>query len=301
MSAVLLERAQQESTRTLHRPELYRPRASLDERWGRQAYGLLAPQRGLYYSPGGGRYAIQQAPAGFTPSALTNPILWLDASDVATITSSSGLVTQWNDKFSHANHVKASGTNRPTTGSATENGLNALLWNGTSTSMSITTGFSGVADQISVIAVARDTGGDPGTHYITRPVGTSAAIRMWNQLNDGSGHMSSNLNDDSGSSTNAKTNAVPGTTIHMFGLHVDVAGGHYYSSIDGVEGTAAVGNITAGHHVTLTKVFVGSSDTLGQFWNGTISELIITGTSMRVGSADYTNLHTYLSAKWGSP
>lgn len=62
----------------------------------------------------------------FTPLSL-EPELWLDASDISTITESSGSVSQWNDKSGKGrNLVQATGASQPTTGSATQNGLNVL-------------------------------------------------------------------------------------------------------------------------------------------------------------------------------
>lgn len=67
----------------------------------------------------------------FTPLHF-KPILWLDASDLSTITSASGAVSQWNDKSGNAYHFsQATSTARPITGTRTVNGLNALDFDGT--------------------------------------------------------------------------------------------------------------------------------------------------------------------------
>lgn len=66
----------------------------------------------------------------FTPNHLS-PSLWLDASDTATITESSGSVSQWNDKSGNGYHVtQSSGTAQPKTGTATINNRNVLAFNG---------------------------------------------------------------------------------------------------------------------------------------------------------------------------
>lgn len=66
----------------------------------------------------------------FNPLDLT-PQLWLDASDTATITASSGAVSQWDDKSGNGYHVtQATGANQPTTGSVTKNGLNTIDFDG---------------------------------------------------------------------------------------------------------------------------------------------------------------------------
>ena len=67
----------------------------------------------------------------FSPLDLT-PQLWLDADDASTITSSSGNVSQWNDKSGNGYHVtQATGTAQPKTGTVTRNGRNVLDFAGT--------------------------------------------------------------------------------------------------------------------------------------------------------------------------
>jgi hypothetical protein len=63
----------------------------------------------------------------FVPTAVNNLYLWFDASDISTITESSGAVSQWNDKSGNAFNVsQATGTAQPTTGLSTQNGLNVI-------------------------------------------------------------------------------------------------------------------------------------------------------------------------------
>ena len=49
-------------------------------------------------------------PTLWTPSELTGLTLWLDADDAATITESSGSVTQWDDKSGNGNHMTNTGS-----------------------------------------------------------------------------------------------------------------------------------------------------------------------------------------------
>jgi hypothetical protein len=66
----------------------------------------------------------------FSPLDLS-PALWLDASDTATITASSGSVSQWDDKSGNGRNVtQGTAAAQPTTGSATLNGLNVLSFDG---------------------------------------------------------------------------------------------------------------------------------------------------------------------------
>jgi len=67
----------------------------------------------------------------FDPRMFAQLQLWLDSADLGTITSSSGAVSQWNDKSGNAFHVsQGTAGNRPTTGTVTLNGLNAIDFDG---------------------------------------------------------------------------------------------------------------------------------------------------------------------------
>ncbi len=65
------------------------------------------------------------------PTNVPDLQLWLDASDVSTITESGGLVSQWNDKSGNGNNAtQGTGANQPTTGDTSQNGLNTLSFDG---------------------------------------------------------------------------------------------------------------------------------------------------------------------------
>lgn len=62
------------------------------------------------------------------------PELWYDASDTSTITSSSNLVSQWDDKSGNDRHLEqAIAANQPATGTTTINGKNVINFNASST------------------------------------------------------------------------------------------------------------------------------------------------------------------------
>ena len=75
---------------------------------------------------------MSPAALGVVSSALVRVMAaWYDASDAASIMHSAGSVSQWNDKTDNARHlVQATSTKRPTTGLATQNGLNVLTFDG---------------------------------------------------------------------------------------------------------------------------------------------------------------------------
>jgi hypothetical protein len=75
-----------------------------------------------------GRFAV--AAGGWTPAQIS-PALWLDASDSSTITSSSGLVSQWNDKSGNARHAtQSTASRRPAYAATGFNGLPGITFDG---------------------------------------------------------------------------------------------------------------------------------------------------------------------------
>ena len=64
-------------------------------------------------------------------SPSLSPALWLDASDLSTITESGGAVSQWGDKSGNGNHAtQGTGALQPTTGTHSVNGRNVLYFSG---------------------------------------------------------------------------------------------------------------------------------------------------------------------------
>jgi len=75
------------------------------------------------------RWLLDEGMSNWTPEQLSSDVAWWDASDVNTITSSSGLVSQLRDKSGNGLHLnQATGSLQPLTGSATINSLNALVF-----------------------------------------------------------------------------------------------------------------------------------------------------------------------------
>ena len=98
---------------------------------------------------------LQQAKnnlSGWTPIDLADLLAWYDASDAATITESSGAVSQWNDKSGNGNNQLQSNVNfRPLTGIRTLNGNNVIYFDGVDDYLNCTT-LGGVSD-VTIIAV----------------------------------------------------------------------------------------------------------------------------------------------------
>jgi hypothetical protein len=72
---------------------------------------------------------------GFSPKSISGLQLWLDAADSSTITTGTG-VSEWRDKSATGSTwTQATGNNQPATGTATINGKNVLVFDGTNDSL----------------------------------------------------------------------------------------------------------------------------------------------------------------------
>ena len=71
----------------------------------------------------------------WNPSMISTA-LWLDAADASTITQSSNLVSQWNDKSGNGRNASASSTARPTYSATSFNGKPGLTFDGNNDDMS---------------------------------------------------------------------------------------------------------------------------------------------------------------------
>ena len=74
---------------------------------------------------------VASSKASFTPASIANLKAWYDASDTGTITVSGTAVTQWNDKSGNGyNLTQGTAGKRPQSGTRTQNGLNAIDYDG---------------------------------------------------------------------------------------------------------------------------------------------------------------------------
>jgi hypothetical protein len=107
----------------------------------------------------------------WAPSMLS-PLLWLDFADTSTITTSSGSITQIDDKSGNGRHATSSSGSRPTQG--TVNGKNCMVTTAsqyvqTSTSISaqcfiIVTQFTELTGEQFIVGRANSGGSDYGFH-----------------------------------------------------------------------------------------------------------------------------------------
>jgi hypothetical protein len=133
------------------------------------------------------RFAAQQP---WTPAAITTA-LWLDAADAGTITQSSGLVDQINDKKGNGRDFTASSTIRPTYTANALNGLSALTFGGsqwlTSVSASSAWNFLHNSTGATIYMLLKiGTSSDPNAIYglMGTSGGSNANIGVYNAYDD---------------------------------------------------------------------------------------------------------------------
>jgi hypothetical protein len=141
--------------------------------------------------PTGNLAGVFTAPPPWTPALLDASVLklWLKASDLSTIISALGAVSQWNDKSGNLNNLtQATGTRQPTTGTTTINGKNTLSFDGddTMTRLSGVTLPDASGAGFTVLSVMAFTGATSG--WILFPTNAAASDYSWSFGRNGANH-----------------------------------------------------------------------------------------------------------------
>ena len=129
------------------------------------------------------------ASQAFVPNKISGLKLWLDASDISTVSQSGGSVSEWGDKSGGNNATQLTGVSQPTTGTRTISGLNVIDFDGVNDFMNLnsqpivgpearTVAIAGFADddtnQNHILSLS-DNPDDVGGRYI---VTTEIGIRI---------------------------------------------------------------------------------------------------------------------------
>jgi hypothetical protein len=233
---------------------------------------------------------------GFSSPLLFAPSLWLDASDTLTITASSGSVSQWNDKSGNGrNVVQANSANQPVTGTRTQNGLNAIDFNGTTNrldnaSTSLVNQSNGTFTTFAVVVPDVVTGtrgilnGDPqvGTRppqFLRFNTTTLECIRVTN--------FAGSLSVVTATRTSATTATTP-TLVRS-----TLTASSMVVTANGVEGAAPL--TTGGSSAVSALVTVGSVAN-SAFFDGMICEILAFPSVLSGSAVDV--VQEYLRVKW---
>lgn len=224
------------------------------------------------------------------PATYGTVSAWYDASDTSSITSSSGAVSQWNDKSGNGrNLTQGTGGSQPLDNTRTVNGRVAIDFDGSDDFMTFPSGMYGFHNSSSntvFIVAANDTptadhaliGGQVSTTIVmsmqTRSIGPGVRFRAFS----------------SGSNSVDVTTTV-GTGTRIWAYKKD--SGTLRAYLDGnVLGTNSSGQ------ATLTLLELGRFNAFPtQVWDGPIAEASFLTT---LSTADMNSYGACLAAKWGT-
>lgn len=253
-------------------------------------------------------------PAGFNPTKIANCKLWLDAADTSSITSSSGLVSQWNDKSGNGyNFVQATSTNKPTTGVDSKNGKNVLTFDGTTDWMQTSAAASAfnflhntsgatiffVIRAASISAINwildsrdSDTLGSSGYGIALSVAATSGNLA----------HAVSNATGPSNPPVASVGGAIAASTYYYIALKSDpnnataLSRSKYTVNAGAEDGNNTKTGTPAANNASQALVLASQAAGAYEVFEGQIAEIIIY--SGIISSGDITLVKDYLAAKW---
>lgn len=221
----------------------------------------------------------------WTP-ANTTTVLWYDADNAGSITSSSGLVTQWNDLSGNANHVTASGSARPTLTSFAINGKSAITFTPPSNVMTLTNSVSVTQNMTAFLIANRAT----GTIY-SFGIGFGSAAYPFTMMWATSGYVFTAFGTNSGTTINPSANTTTGTKLIATQRNHSTSKERGWIN-GGYVGQGAISNLYG------SEVFnrLGGRNGSGTH-NGHMGEFILVGSAL--SDVDREKFEGYLAHKWG--
>ncbi len=244
------------------------------------------------------RKRLANLPVVFTPPAISGLAAWWDASDAASITESSGAVSQWSDKSGNAHHLtQSSSGKKPTTGTRTKNSLNVIDFDGTDDQFVASTFLYALGSMSAFVVFVVDA--DP-TQTLSTLISEHANGANGNELTFR--YKSSNLNVALTESASPRYELDSATGDPTDGSY------HIASWTDSTTAvsyqvdsqTAGTTSYTRAGSFSGASFSVGGADLLAgnspRAHNGTIAEIIIYDSVISGG--DITLVKNYLIAKW---
>ena len=244
-----------------------------------RSLGVFTPSAVVGVSDLSGRWSFDDAnlsvPDIVLPTKISGLQLWLDATDSTTITHTSNLVTQWNDKSGNGYNATAASGEEPTTGSSTINGKNVLTWSlGKKMKRTSPSG----ANWQDVYVVGQWTGGAtfdnvPGIF--------------------------------GGTTSDSSDNGIQGGGNGGNGLYLAGWNDHFYLNGSSNPGSNVVSEMSSpfiisfseNSAVSMVGYQVGADRTIGgREWKGEFGEVLAFNT--KLSDLDRKKVQTYLSQKW---
>lgn len=228
---------------------------------------------------------------------------WYDASNAASITSSGGAVSQWNDLSVNARHAsQATSGFRPTTGTTTQNGKNVINFDGASQFLVASANIT--SNAFTLFSVYRRNNAAPTGNF-------GRLFSLW-------GGPGTPLDYDNTQSFEVHASAVTfgGVTPPLIGLYRNASqvaastivygtsylfsgtldGGNWSQNNSGtvVTGTTSTSSTNVANNTLGAGMAAGGGDA---YFNGFFAEQIIFTRVLSAG--EITTVRNYLSTKWG--
>jgi hypothetical protein len=254
------------------------------------------------------------ASAGGKPAPVPGYKVWLDASDISTITQVSNAVSAWTDKSVNAYvFEQLTATAKPTTNTRTINSLNVLDFDGTSdflesTAAASTWNFMHNATGATTFMVlntdanaganallATNAGGasTPGVYYYVAPGGADQYDRVLISGTSGT-YVVNNRIDIADTWLNGTTQALGLLTDPSNATTLSRAKLYRNNNTNVAINGGADGGAYSTNNATNTLNICGGA---GNYLNGMIAEIIIYDSQL--SSGDITSNMNYLKTKWG--
>jgi len=238
---------------------------------------------------------LSQVGGPVSPVPVSGYTLWLDASDAASFTYSSGsLVSQWNDKSGNArNYVQATVANQPTKQTAYQNGLDVVQFFAGSDFMNCnsfewTNGNSTVFmvyKNINALSAFQGAFGIAVTAGLTYGMGAPS---------DRYALFQNGINADTFSLSPTSSNADV-TTWRTAGI----SGGAATVTLR-KNGTAAASAVTTTVTLSIsTTAQIGAANGANGIYDGYICEILYYPSQL--SNSDCASVEGYLKTKWGTP
>jgi len=232
-----------------------------------------------------GLIASSAASELWTPAEITTA-LWLDADDSATITESSGSVSQWDDKSGNSNDVsQGSASERPQILSSHVNGLDVISFDGTEGLEG--SSLSGYGSKLTLFFAGELN--SSGDRIVSDDITGTQGYFIWYQerlaINDGAGHETHSVSIP----VNSPVVVVVVIDLTTSDLIVDIDGTASTNMLSGLTGTISTPN-SAG--LGIFSSGNGAQQSTGECYEiGVIHDALSTD--------DRANLIGYLAHKWG--
>lgn len=246
----------------------------------------------------------------FNPADIANLKAWYDASDTATITVSGTEVTQWNDKSGNAYNVtQGTSSLRPLSGVRTQNGLNAIEFDGGNDILNAATAsdwtfLSNTSGATVFVTAYADAAADARWFWSTNfgsasYVGSSAYVQSNDLLAIGTAR---GVNGTSAMDVYLSTPSATDNTAFTMTSQFDLGQGT--ASLRGYiwkNGASQTNNNTetasASASAPQTPLAIGNIPSYSLAWDGLICEVIIYNALLN--ATDRGKVESYLATKWG--